>query len=57
MFRNEGTANTKSLRQENWNPKEDQHGLMVGGSGGLVAKSCLTLVTTWTAACQPPLSL
>ena len=24
----------------------------MGGSGGLVAKSCPTLVTSWTAACQ-----
>ena len=29
----------------------------VGGGGGLVAKSCLTLVTTWTVACQAPLSM
>ena len=27
-----------------------------GGSGGLVAKSCLTLTTPWTIACQAPLS-
>ena len=26
-------------------------------SGGLVAKSCLTLVTPWTIACQAPLSM
>ena len=25
--------------------------------GGLVAKSCLTLATPWTVACQPPLSM
>ena len=25
--------------------------------GGLVAKSCLTLVTPWNVACQAPLSL
>jgi len=25
--------------------------------GGLVAKSCPTLVTTWTVACQVPLSM
>jgi len=25
--------------------------------GGLVAKSCLTLVIPWTAACQAPLSM
>ena len=24
----------------------------VGGGGGLVSKSCLTLVTLWTIACQ-----
>ena len=28
---------------------------MTGGGGGLVAKSCPTLVTPWTAACQAPL--
>ena len=27
------------------------------GGGGLVAKSCLTLVTPWTIACQAPLSM
>ena len=25
--------------------------------GGLVTKSCLTLMTPWTAACQTPLSM
>ena len=25
--------------------------------GGLVAKSCLTLLTPWTVACQAPLSM
>ena len=28
-----------------------------GGGGGLVAKSCLTLVTPWTIAHQVPLSM
>ena len=28
-----------------------------GVGGGLVAKSCLTLATPWTAACQAPLSM
>ena len=28
-----------------------------GGGGGLVAKSCLTLATPWTVACQAPLSM
>ena len=28
-----------------------------GGSGDLVAKSCLTLTTPWTGACQAPLSM
>ena len=28
-----------------------------GGGGGLVSKSCPTLVTPWTAANQAPLSL
>ena len=27
-----------------------------GGGGGLVAKLCLTLATSWTVACQAPLS-
>ena len=27
------------------------------GGGGLVAKSCLTLVTPWTVACQAPRSM
>ena len=27
------------------------------GSGGLVTKSCLTLETPWTVACQAPLSM
>ena len=27
------------------------------GGGGLVAKSCPTLVTPWTVVCQPPLSM
>ena len=31
--------------------------LAYGGSGGLVAKLCLTLATPWTVACQPPLSM
>ena len=29
----------------------------VGGDGGLVAKSCLTLTTPWTVAYQAPLSM
>ena len=29
----------------------------VGGGGGLVTKSCLTLTTPWTVACQSPLSM
>ena len=29
----------------------------IGGGGGLVSKSCLTLETPWTAACQTPLSM
>ena len=28
-----------------------------GGGGGLVAKSCPTLVTPWTVACQASLSM
>ena len=29
----------------------------LGGGGGLVAKSCLTLATPWTIDCQAPLSI
>ena len=29
----------------------------LGGGGGLVPKSCLTLATPWTIACQGPLSM
>ena len=29
----------------------------MGGSGGSVAMSCLTLATPWTEACQAPLSM
>ena len=29
----------------------------IGGDGGLVTKSCPTLVTPWTVACQAPLSM
>ena len=28
-----------------------------GGGGALVTKSCPTLVTPWTVACQAPLSM
>ena len=30
---------------------------MHGGGGGLVNKSCPTLATPWTVACQTPLSI
>ena len=30
--------------------------IIVKGDGGLVIKSCLTLATPWTIACQTPLS-
>ena len=30
---------------------------LFGGGGGVVAKSCQTLVTPWTVACQAPLSM
>ena len=30
---------------------------MEDGGGGLVTKSCPTLVTPWTVACQAPLSV
>ena len=33
------------------------HSQMSLGGGGLVAKSCPTLVTPWTVACQAPLSM
>ena len=31
--------------------------MLGGGGGGLVTKSCLTLVTSWVAAHQAPLSM
>ena len=31
--------------------------LPFSGSGGLVAKLCLTFATPWTVACQAPLSI
>ena len=31
--------------------------MKLGGSGGLVAELCLTLVTLWTVAYQVPLSI
>ena len=31
--------------------------LFGGGGGGLVAKSCPTLATPWTVACEAPLSM
>ena len=33
------------------------YGFSCGGGGSLVAKSCLTLETPWTVACQAPLSM
>ena len=30
---------------------------LVSSAGGLVAKSCLTLVISWTVVCQTPLSM
>ena len=30
---------------------------MIGGGGGLVAKSCLTLATPWTIGHQAPMSM
>ena len=35
----------------------DKNLLLGGGGGGLVTKSCPTLVTPWTIACQAPLSM
>ena len=31
--------------------------ILFGGGGGLVSKSCPTLATPWTVACQAPLSM
>ena len=31
--------------------------MIIGFEGGLVTKSCPTLLTPWTAACQVPLSM
>ena len=45
---------TKIAILENGKAGEFQIG---GGGCGLVAKSCLTLATPWTVACQAPLSM
>ena len=37
-----------------WNTRQNFSSMVVGG---LDAKSCLTLVTPWTVACQAPLSM
>ena len=34
-----------------------QYPLLIGGGGGFVVKSCLTLATPWTVARQAPLSM
>ena len=44
---------TVFLPNNNYSESILQH---LGGGGGLVAQSCLTLVTPWTVACQAPLS-
>ena len=38
-------------------PRSGIDGSCGGGGGGLIAKSCLTLVTPGTVACQGPLSM
>ena len=38
-----------------WNAKVGSH--EIPGGSGLVTKSCLTLATPWTIACQAPLSM
>ena len=40
------------LKDTPWKKSYDQP-----GGGGLVAKSCPTLVIPWTVACQAPLSM
>ena len=37
--------------------RDGQQGQTLGGGGGVVAKSCPTLVTPWTVARQAPLSM
>ena len=37
--------------------KSKQYIFLASGAGGLVAKSCPTLVTPWTVACQAALSM
>ena len=37
--------------------RKDNKNCCLCGGGGLVAKSCLTLVVPWTVACQAPLSM
>ena len=43
--------------QRNANQNHNEVPSHAGQSGGLVAKSCLTLATPWTVACQATLSM
>ena len=55
MDREAGLCPSCAVQTAAWQMCPAQSSLTVGGS--LVAKSCLTLVTLWTAARQAPLSM
>ena len=45
------------LSTSRWRGRKEKLMSNTGGGGGSVAKSCLTLATPWTVACQAPLSM
>ena len=49
-------TDTDPLSNSFFTKTEDNYLTHLGRDGGLVAKSCLTLATPWTVACQAPLS-
>ena len=60
MMRSPHTATKSSLHfphLEKAHAKRRRPSAAKTGGGGLVAKSCPTLSTPWTAACQAPLSM
>ena len=59
MYHSHGSDFEKTLFCEGESEifKEKSRRYLAPGSGGLVAKSCLTLTILWTVACQAPLSM
>ena len=49
-------TDTDPLSNSFFTKTEDNYLTHLGRDGGLVTKSCLTLATPWTVACQAPLS-